>query len=342
MRSESIKEISAALSKFQGEIKPVKKESKNPFYKSMYADLASINSEISEPLSKNGLSITQFPETEPMLDGKPCKVILTTLLMHISGEWLSNTISSVSKDSGSQSIGSCITYLRRYGIQAILNLSSEDSSEDDDGEGGKTDFTSKIPDNNKTNKKLNQKSEKKTVPEIINSSVIDEKLEKATNGAGQTAIFQSNETPKIVNNEIVKKFPYNFNARIWNLSGEQKENNLNSLNDLLQIIQISTDKYEILEAGAAKYLPSDYQDFLKLFIKGTMQTWIDEGELNEEFLKDKISVTGKELLMKCNFTEVLDILGQVIYAMEEKKENINEFIPEDLEPTPSDFWGGTK
>jgi hypothetical protein len=54
-----------------------------------------------------------------------------TILLHLSGEWISSFTKIVSKtDTNPQDQGSAITYSRRYGLQSMLFMSAED----DDGE----------------------------------------------------------------------------------------------------------------------------------------------------------------------------------------------------------------
>lgn len=120
-RSESIKEIANALCKFQSEVDKIKKDSKNPYFQSKYASLSNILDVIQAPLLACGLSIMQMPTNENQLQ---------TLIMHVSGEWISSsyTMEPVKKDP--QGIGSCITYQRRYALASILCLNIDD---DDDG-----------------------------------------------------------------------------------------------------------------------------------------------------------------------------------------------------------------
>jgi len=133
-KSESIKEIAAALFKFQGEAKKIIKKEKNPFFNSLYADLPAILDEISEPLQKCGLVISQFPDGEG----------LTTLLIHPeSGQYMqANGIMKPVKNDP-QSVGSAITYQRRYAICAILGLNVD--KDDDGNEASKSSEKSKAP-----------------------------------------------------------------------------------------------------------------------------------------------------------------------------------------------------
>ncbi len=118
--SASIKEIAIALAKFQGSVQNVKKEAENPYFHSKYASFDSIVDAIRKPLSDNGLSYTQWPLGDT----------LVTILLHTSGEFMKASIALNPKDKAPQSVGSAITYMRRYVLSSVLGLATE---EDDDG-----------------------------------------------------------------------------------------------------------------------------------------------------------------------------------------------------------------
>lgn len=122
-KSESIKNLAAALNKAQAAMGGASKDSSNPFYKSAYADLGSVVAAIKEPFATNGLSYTQFP----IEDGG--RIGVETILMHESGEWMSNSFTVNLTKQDAQGAGSAITYARRYALQAIAGIPSED----DDG-----------------------------------------------------------------------------------------------------------------------------------------------------------------------------------------------------------------
>ena len=122
-KSESIKEIAAALNKAQAEMSGAKKSASNPFFKSKYADLGAVVEAIKVAFADNGLSYSQFPI---FLDGK---VGVETILMHSSGEWLSSELYLPMTKQDPQAAGSAITYARRYALQAIAGIPSDD----DDG-----------------------------------------------------------------------------------------------------------------------------------------------------------------------------------------------------------------
>lgn len=90
-------------------------------YTFKYAPLDTILSAVRAPLSANGLAISQ------MLEGDA----LVTVLLHESGAHLQGTVPLPHNNGDTvQQLGSAITYLRRYALQAILGIASE---EDDDG-----------------------------------------------------------------------------------------------------------------------------------------------------------------------------------------------------------------
>lgn len=119
-KSETIKNLAAALAKFQGEMEAIHKDASNPFFKTKYASLSAIIEDIRKPLSSNGLAISQFPTGENGLE---------TILTHTSGEWISSLYTMEPVDKRPQSVGSMLTYMRRYALVAILGLQVED----DDG-----------------------------------------------------------------------------------------------------------------------------------------------------------------------------------------------------------------
>lgn len=121
--SDSIAQLAEALSKAQGQIDDVTKNGINPHFRSKYADLAAVRSVIREPLAVNDISVIQAPRT---LDGE---VEVETMLVHKSGEYISETLRLPVGKWDAHGIGSGISYARRYGLLSILALAAAD----DDG-----------------------------------------------------------------------------------------------------------------------------------------------------------------------------------------------------------------
>jgi len=124
-KSESVAGLAAALAKAQGAMKGAIKDSANPFFKSKYADLASVVEAIRAAFSANGLSYIQTVEPS-----EKDEVRVETTLLHSSGEWISCGVLSlpVSKVDA-QGYGSALTYARRYSLSAAVGVAPED----DDG-----------------------------------------------------------------------------------------------------------------------------------------------------------------------------------------------------------------
>ncbi len=127
-QSQSIGKLAQALAAVQSELHPAKFNATNPFFKSKYADLGSIFESCRALLAGNGLAISQLPGTPPP-DFGPA-ICLTTMLMHESGEWISDTLVLPMKAPTPQDAGSALTYARRYALAAIVGIVTD---EDDDG-----------------------------------------------------------------------------------------------------------------------------------------------------------------------------------------------------------------
>ena len=125
-KSETIAELAKALNKAQAEMKPALRDSENPFFKSSYADFSSVWEACRPALVENGLAVSQLCINEGDMVG------VETILMHTSGEWISNKLMLKPIKPDPQAQGSALTYARRYSLSGIVCLATE---ADDDGEG---------------------------------------------------------------------------------------------------------------------------------------------------------------------------------------------------------------
>lgn len=121
--SQSIGALAGALAKAQGMMHGAAKASENPYFKSKYADLASVWDACREALSQNDLAVFQTNA----VDDKG--VVVVTTLAHKSGEWISGKLRVIPAKNDAQAIGSVITYMRRYALAAMVGLAQVD----DDG-----------------------------------------------------------------------------------------------------------------------------------------------------------------------------------------------------------------
>lgn len=134
-KSDSIKNLAIAMCKAQSQMGGAAKGAANPYFKSKYADLLSVVQAVKEPFATNGLSYVQFPIEK---DGR---IGIETILMHESGEWLSNSFTVQLSKQDAQGAGSAITYCRRYSLQSLAGIPSED---DDGNAASKSTGPSKI------------------------------------------------------------------------------------------------------------------------------------------------------------------------------------------------------
>ena len=123
-QSEDLDQLAKALSEAQAEMPVVAKEKSNPFFKSKYADLSAVIQGCSPIITKHGLSVSQFPDFDGEHD------LLTTRLLHESGQWLEASMRLLPIKQDPQAQGSALTYARRYAYCACLGIVAD---EDDDG-----------------------------------------------------------------------------------------------------------------------------------------------------------------------------------------------------------------
>ena len=123
--SSEIKNVAVAMAKVTAEIQNPTRNQNGYGYK--YATLDSILEKVRPILAKNGLSILQSQEIQES------SIIVTTLLMHISGEYIETRaeapFTTLKGMNDYQSLGAGITYLRRYAISSLLNIASEEDTD---------------------------------------------------------------------------------------------------------------------------------------------------------------------------------------------------------------------
>ena len=124
--------LAGALAKCQGEFTAVKKGTEGHGYS--YSDITAVLKASSPITSKHGIAITQVNLSKITDD-----VLLTgvkTILMHSGGGYISGEVymptSKTKMNSLVQMFGVNTTYLRRYGLQSALGLSSTDNDGRDD------------------------------------------------------------------------------------------------------------------------------------------------------------------------------------------------------------------
>jgi hypothetical protein len=127
-KSDNIANLAKALILATRNIDPrVLKNALNQEVGNNYADLGAIIASVRGPLAEAGIVVIQSPTAS----ARPNEIMLTTLLLHETGEWLEDTLTCPLEFLDPQGFGSAVSYVRRYALGAILSLFSAD----DDGQG---------------------------------------------------------------------------------------------------------------------------------------------------------------------------------------------------------------
>ena len=257
--------IFGALSKFQGKCTHPKKDTLVSYQfqgrttKYLYATLDNCISENQNLLAECGLAVSQFPVVR---DGR---VGLIAILSHSEGEFLQSYYSMKPENDKAQSIGSVLTYLRRYHYCSALGLAAEF---DDDGE--KADGIKK--DGDKKPESQKQNGDKKQL------------------GFSETRTLTKNDIKKKLKDEC-KTVPQQKN--LWVLLTKAQQENpeilgwfemrkvqiVNELEELKKVV--NNDSKTNNEKAADMLSPEDQTDAMKL-INAMRQ--IETVEQKDEFL----------------------------------------------------------
>lgn len=128
--SRSIVEITRALVKAQKQMKSASKDSKGYGYN--YSDLATVIEAVKDPLNNNGIAFT-FRRADTG-DGQ---VIVCTTLLHESGEFITSTAAGKPVEMKGcnelQRAGATESYLKRYTLQGLCGLPTEDNDASSEG-----------------------------------------------------------------------------------------------------------------------------------------------------------------------------------------------------------------
>ncbi|MEE9374523.1 MAG: ERF family protein [Saprospiraceae bacterium] len=182
-------EIAKALVLFQSKVPVIYKSSQGYNYK--YADLAEIKRVIQPHMAEAKLSCIQFVENESNE-----VVSVTTMILHESGQSLQSTLKGNVTDnqghlSNIQAQGSVITYLRRYGMSAMLGLVTDADLD------GSVDSKAQ----NKLNVNTMKKEINSSLKMIQDQEFIDERLKQAKDNTKNTNVEFWTNLAKSINNK---------------------------------------------------------------------------------------------------------------------------------------------
>lgn len=119
--SAEVKNLFKAFHDAQQRMGSVVKDAKNPFFKSNYATLENVIANAKPALNDQGLSFTQAPSS--LTDNA---ITVSTMIMHISGEWMRSDFQMPLAKKDPQGTGAAISYACRYALMAVLGLPATD------------------------------------------------------------------------------------------------------------------------------------------------------------------------------------------------------------------------
>jgi len=118
--SADLSKIVPALLRAQRKTDHAVKDSKNPFFKSSYADLNSVIESCKQNLNDEGILVLQ-----PMISDGMNDYLETSLLHEESGQFIVSKM-RILPPKNMQDYGSAITYARRYSLQSLVFIGAED------------------------------------------------------------------------------------------------------------------------------------------------------------------------------------------------------------------------
>lgn len=131
--SPETKELAKALMDVQRQLQPVVRDAVNDYIGNRYATLKTVMDSCRPLLLEHDVWMVQYPVPAPSIAGAGALGLVTKLTHIASGQWQSSLAVAPLPKADPQGYGSCLSYLRRYTLCAMLGIVTED----DDGEGTK-------------------------------------------------------------------------------------------------------------------------------------------------------------------------------------------------------------
>jgi len=123
--SEKLENITKSIIDFQKECPILIKDKQTKHYN--YCSLDNLINTLKPILSKHGIIVVQS------VGDNGNRICITTRLQHVSGEYLEDwfTLDSTNMQNvnNTQAMGASITYGKRYGISAMLNIATDDDTD---------------------------------------------------------------------------------------------------------------------------------------------------------------------------------------------------------------------
>mgnify|MGYP003635372559 CR=1 FL=1 len=251
----SIARLALALCLAQADIKDAKTNKKNAFIGNSYADLTAVWQACRKALTDHDLAVVQRFKTE---DGE---LILETILMHTSGETISSELPlMLVKDW--HSLGSGISYARRYSLCALVGITPDADAPDADDDGAKAQEDSKkapVAGSRKSYPKRKKKEEKEDKgfqeSRTLGLETIKEKAMSILNVVPEADEYLRNkdvdpaDPPAQILETIVKLGPEGIRKKITDSLKEAKKK---EMEEKAKEIAANADRVEPLEEDPAR------------------------------------------------------------------------------------------
>jgi len=127
--SRETKDLNSAMAKAYAEYPAIGSNRENSYFKDDYADLNVIMTKVRPILAKNGLTVTQ--RTIINNDGV---TMLHTRVWHSTGQWMETRARIIPTKNDPRTYASLLTYMKRYQLMALLNITVIEDVNDDDAE----------------------------------------------------------------------------------------------------------------------------------------------------------------------------------------------------------------
>ena len=240
--SDSITNLATALAKAQSEIRPAIFDSTNPHFRSKYASLTAVMEACRDALSKNQIAVVQGAA---VVDGA---VAVTTLLLHASGEYISDELTMPFSQATPQQIGSSLSYCRRYSLASLVGITADD----DDAEeampkpnSGELAKDVKITPAKETESQTRQSSNAQEVPASNKTEVAKSRESKSKRATARAALIKeifntSNQLGMNITN--LKEFISNLTGKSIAESGDLSDADLPFILGELQKLKATESK----------------------------------------------------------------------------------------------------
>jgi hypothetical protein len=129
--SQETDKVLPALFNVKKKLRPMVKDSANPFFKSKYLELSDILTNLEPLLHEEGLFLTQATIVR-----EGATLVINRVTHAESCQFAESEFPAETATADPQKLGSAVSYARRYGVQSLLALNTVD--DDGNAASGKT------------------------------------------------------------------------------------------------------------------------------------------------------------------------------------------------------------